>query len=429
MKILLKKARLFDPESGKARVTDILVSNGKIERIDKSISVKCQTFYAGQRYVIPGMIDLHTHLREPGREDVETIASGTRAAAKGGFTTVCSMANTKPAIDSVSGVKYIIATNATEGKVRVLPVGAVTKELKGKELTEIGKMHKAGSIAISDDGTTVMNSMIMRRAMEYCKMFDLPLFSHPEDLNLTREGMMNEGKTSTILGLRGMPAQAEEIIVSRDISLAELTGCRLHLCHITTKRSVDMIREAKKRGIAVTAEVTPHHLTFTEEDVIGYDTNFKMKPPLRTQEDIKALINGLKDGTIDCIATDHAPHLNVEKNREFALAPFGITGLETAFGALYTFLVDKKSISFSDLVASLTVKPASILKQENLGKIEKGSPADITVIDTEKEIQITEDFFISKSKNSPYLGKKLKGLPVLTLAEGKIAYKNESVFN
>ncbi len=429
MKILLKKSRLFDPESGKSRITDILINNGKVERIAKNISVKCKTFYAGQRYVVPGMIDLHTHLREPGREDVETIASGTRAAAKGGFTTVCSMANTKPAIDSVSGIKYILATNATEGKIKVLPVGAITKELQGKELTEMGKMHKAGSIAISDDGTTVMNSLIMRRAMEYCKMFDLPLLSHPEDLTLTREGMMNEGKISTILGLRGMPSQAEEIIVSRDISLAELTGCRLHLCHITTKRSVDMIREAKQRGIDVTAEVTPHHLTLTEKNVIGYDTNFKMKPPLRTQEDINALIKGLKDGTIDCIATDHAPHLNVEKNREFALAPFGITGLETAFGVLYTLLVSKKLLSFKDLVACLTVKPASILKRDDLGRIEKGSTADITVIDTEKEVLITEDFFLSKSKNSPYLGQKLKGLPVLTLAEGKIAYKNESIFN
>ncbi len=428
MKILIKKGKLYDPESGRTGLTDILISNGKIEKIAENISADGDIFEAEGSYIIPGMVDLHTHLREPGREDVETIASGTAAAAKGGFTTVCSMANTKPTIDSVSGIKYILTTTATEGKVRVLPVGAITKELRGKELTEIGKMHKAGSVAVSDDGNTVMNSLVMRRAMEYCKMFDLPLFSHAEDTDLSREGMINEGKISTILGLRGIPSQAEEIIVSRDISIAELTGCRLHLCHVTTKRSVEIIREAKQRGLNITAEVTPHHLTLTENDVIGYDTNFKIKPPLRTTQDCAALIEGLRDGTINCIATDHAPHLNVEKNREFGLAPFGITGLETAFGILYSELVMKKLLSFETLVKAMTKNPAVILNSEELGKIREGLDADITVIDTKKETTVTKDFFLSKSINSPYLGRKIKGLPVLTLAGGKIAYRDETIF-
>ncbi|MGM0568237.1 MAG: dihydroorotase [Elusimicrobiota bacterium] len=429
MKILLKGGQLIDPETASLSRADILISGGKIKKIEKNIIENCKTINLKGMYVTPGLIDLHTHLREPGREDVETIESGTRAAAKGGFTTICAMPNTNPTIDSVSGIKYVLATSAQDGCVRVLPVGAITKQLRGEKLTEIGKMHKAGSIAISDDGKTVMNSLVMRRAMEYCKMFNLPIFSHTEDLNLSLEGMINEGRISTSMGLRGIPSQAEEIIVSRDIALAELTGCRLHLCHISAERSVSMISEAKRRSLPVTAEVTPHHLTLTPEDLRGYNTNGKMKPPLRKEKDRQALIKGLKDGTIDCVATDHAPHLSVEKDSEFALAPFGITGLETAFPVLYTELVKKKIMSITELVQKMTAKPAAILQNPGLGRLKTGLDADITVIDTKKEITLNEKFFRSKSINSPYIGKKLSGIPTLTISQGKIAYKDEEIFN
>ena len=429
MKILLKGGRLIDPETASLSRADIFISGGKIKKIEKNISENCKKINLKGMYVAPGLIDLHTHLREPGREDVETIKSGTGAAAKGGFTTICAMPNTSPTIDSVSGIKYVLATNAQEGCIRVLPVGAITKQLRGKKLTEIGKMHKAGSVAISDDGTTVMNSLVMRRAMEYCKMFNLPVFSHAEDLNLSLEGMVNEGRISTSMGLKGIPSQAEEIIVSRDIALAELTGCRLHLCHISAERSVSMISEAKSRNLPVTAEVTPHHLTLTQECLRGYNTNCKMKPPLRREKDRQALIKGLKDGTIDCVATDHAPHLSVEKNSEFALAPFGITGLETAFSVLYTELVKKKIMSITDLVQKMTVKPAAILQKPGLGRLKPGLCADITVIDTEKEVTLSEKFFRSKSINSPYIGKKVSGIPALTISQGNIAYKDEEIFN
>ncbi len=429
MKILLKSGTIFDPATASLSKGDILIDKGKISQVKKSISQNCKKINLKGCLVTPGLIDLHTHLREPGREDVETIKSGTKAAAKGGFTTICAMPNTKPAIDSVSGIKYVLATSHQEGSVRVLPTGAITKGLKGKELTEIGKMHKAGSVAITDDGSTVMDSLIMRRAMEYCKMFNIPVFAHAEDLNLSREGMVNEGKISTIMGLRGIPSQSEEIIVSRDIALAQLTGCQLHLCHISAARSVSIIREAKKRGVKVSAEVTPHHLTLTQDNVCGYDTNSKMKPPLRTEADRQALIKGLKDGTLDCVATDHAPHLNVEKNSEFGLAPFGITGLETAFGVLYTDLVAKKIITVEELLLKMTINPAQILKRPDLGKIKEGNPADITVIDTKRKIKVTPDFFLSKSVNSPYIGKQLQGMPVLTYASGKKVYKDASFFN
>ncbi|MBN2406591.1 MAG: dihydroorotase [Elusimicrobia bacterium] len=425
MKILLKSGKIIDPESKKSRIADVLIESGKIKKISGRINTKARVIDAAGMIVSPGFIDLHTHLREPGNESKETITSGTLAAARGGYTTVCAMPNTDPPIDTASGVKYILTTCAQEGNIRVLSIGAITKERKGSELTEIGKMTKAGIVGISDDGTSVMNSLVMRRAMEYSKMFGLIIISHCEDLELSKNGMMNEGKISTIMGLRGIPTQAEEIMVARDISLAELTGCHLHLAHITTRRSIALIKEAKKRKINVTAEVTPHHLVLTEEDVIDYNTNCKVNPPLRTRGDRAALISALRSGIIDCIATDHAPHLDQEKNQEFDLAPFGINGLETAFPALFTNLVDRKQLTLAELIEKLTIRPANILKRSDIGRIREGANADITVIDLNKKIDVGDDFFLSRSKNSPFIGKTLKGFPVLTIYNGRIAWHDK----
>lgn len=324
-------------------------------------------------------------------------------------------------------MKYITTTCYQEGVIRVLPIGAITRGRKGEELTEIGKMKKAGIVAISDDGTSVMDAQIMRRAMEYSKMFGLMIISHSEDLNLSRGGVMNEGLVSTMLGLRGIPPQSEEVQVARDIALAELSGCHLHLAHVTTARSVTLIKEAKRRGINVTAEVTPHHLTLTEKDVIGYNTNCKVNPPLRSDPDRRALIAGLKEGIIDCVATVHAPQLATEKAREFDLAPFGIDGLETAFPVLYQELVEKGRMTLSDLVRKMSLNPASILKRENIGGLRPGMYADLTIVDLNKEKTITPGFFISRSKNSPYLGRQLKGFPVLTFYKGRTVWKDAEI--
>lgn len=428
MAILLKGGRVIDPESKRDGIADVLFVNGKIKKIGKNLKVKARVFNVRNKAVIPGLIDLHTHLREPGREDEETVATGTRAAAKGGFTTVCAMPNTSPPVDSVSGVKYILATAQQEGVIQVLSVGAITKERKGMELTEMGKMSKAGIVAVSDDGTSVVNAMVMRRAMEYSKMFNLLVISHSEDLDLSRESVMNEGRVSTILGLKGVPSQAEEVMVARDISLAELTGGNLHLAHITTQRSVSLIREAKKRRVKVTAEVTPHHLVLTEKDVLGYNTNCKVNPPLRTEPDRRALIKGLKAGIIDCIATDHAPHLNTEKNQEFDLAPFGLVGLETALPLLLDELVHKKVLSLTALIEKMSLNPARILKRKDMGRLQEGFSADVTVVDMKREKNIDNDFFISKSNNSPFIGRRLKGFSVLTFYQGKIVWQDAEVY-
>ncbi|MCD6413668.1 MAG: dihydroorotase [Elusimicrobia bacterium] len=424
MKILLKGGRVVDPSRNFSKVADVLIENGKIKKIAADINEKARTFKVGGLVVCPGLIDIHVHLREPGREDEETIATGTRAAAKGGFTTVCAMPNTNPAVDSVSGVKYILMTAAESGIVRVLPYGAITKGRRGEELTEIGKMKKAGIVGISDDGTSVMNARVMRRAMEYSKMFDIPVVSHCEDLNLSAGGVMNEGRTSTILGLRGIPPQAEEVMVARDIALAELTGARLHLAHITTKRSVALVREAKKRKIKVTAEATPHHLFFTDKFVEEYNTNAKVNPPLRSEEDRVALMEGLRDGTIDCVASDHAPHLDTEKNKEFDFAPFGVIGLETALPVVITALVKKKKLSLMDVISKMSTRPAEIIGGHDLGKLVIGGVADITVIDLNKKKKITSDFFVSKSANSPFIGKNLSGFAVLTIFGGKVVFRD-----
>jgi len=429
LKLVIRNGRVVDPKNRTDKKADVLIENGKIVKIGESsefrpgdVTRSTVTIDATGKIVVPGLIDMHTHLREPGREDEETIASGTRAAAQGGFTSVCCMPNTNPVIDSVSGVKFILTTAAQEGVVNVYPIGSITKGQKGEELAEIGKMKIAGIVGISDDGKPVMNAQIMRRALEYAKMFNLPVISHCEDLNLSMGGVMNEGFTSTILGLKGIPRQAEEIMVARDIALAELTGGKLHLAHITTSRSVELIRQAKRKKIRVTSETAPHYFSLSEEDVRGYNTNTKTNPPLRTKDDIKALCEGLADGTIDCIASDHAPHLDVEKDLEYDVAPFGIVGLETILPLVITKLVREKVLTINQVIAQLTVNPANILGLER-GSLSIGSDADLTIIDLNLKRKIGKEF-TSQSKNSPFVGWELQGFPVVTIVGGKVVMED-----
>lgn len=431
--ILITGGRLIDPGQGLDETADLLISNGKVLWIGRGKPPEKpeETFSARGMVVCPGFIDLHCHLREPGFEVKETIATGTRAAARGGFTTVCCMPNTQPSLDSQAVVEFVLNKAAKEGVVRVLPVGCITRGRQGQELSEMAELAHAGVIGFSDDGRSVENSSLLRHAMEYSLNFGLPIIEHCEDLILTRGGAMNEGQIALRLGLPGMPAVAEDNIVARDIALAELTGARLHIAHVSTRGSVELVRRAKQKGLPVTAEVTPHHLTLTEERVLGgegalphlaYDTNAKVNPPLRTRQDIEALLRGLKDGTIDAIATDHAPHTREDKMVEFASAEFGISGLETALGSLMG-LVHVGQLSLNELIATLTTGPARIIGREGLGNLKSGSPADITIFDPEAEWVVETEKFASKGKNTPLAGMVLKGKVVATLVGGEVAYQ------
>ena len=421
MKLLIKGGRVIDPANKVDRVSDILVESGRIKKVSSNIKAgtsKVKTIDASGKVVTPGLIDMHVHLREPGMEDEETIASGTRAAARGGVTSVVCMANTNPVIDNQAQVDFILLKAKDEGVVNVFLVGGVTKGLRGEELSEIGELKGAGVVAISDDGNPIMNTQIMRQALEYAKMFELPVISHCEDLNLSRGGAMNEGYMSTVLGLKGIPKEAEEIMVARDLRLARMTGGLLHIAHVSTAGSVDLIRGAKRNGIKVTCETAPHYFTLTEEAVSSFDTNTKMCPPLRTRDDVQAIREGLADGTIDCISSDHAPHLDVEKDQEYALAPFGIIGLETILPLIVTELVDKNVLVLSEAIAKMSVNPARILGL-NRGTLSQGSVADITIIDLDLAKTI-DDKFASKSKNSPFIGRRLNGFAVATIVEGEV---------
>ena len=429
--LLIKGGRIIDPSQKIDEAGSLLVAEGKIAWRGKGEEPPPQNDYevldAKGLVVCPGLIDLHSHLRQPGYEEKETISSGTRAAARGGFTTVCCMPNTNPPLDNQTAVEYIKSTAATEGVIRVLPIGCISKGRKGKELAEMGELAAAGVIAFSDDGEPALNSYIMRQALDYSRAFGLPVTDHCEDTILTEGGQMNEGVVSAKLGLRGIPNAAEDIIVARDLALAQLTGGWIHIAHTTTEGAVELIRRAKEKGIKVTAEATPHHLTLTEERVIGYDTNAKVNPPLRTERDIEALIQGLNDNTIDIIATDHAPHTEGDKLCEFALAPFGISGLETALGSLMG-LVHKKKLSLPTLIAKLTSEPARILggKGGGVGTLAVGAPADITVFDPDLEWVVDTKDFASKGKNTPLEGEKLKGRVIATIYQGKIVFKDEA---
>jgi len=418
MDILIKNGRVIDPASKLDQKADVLIGGGIIKEVKNSLKTKAATIIdAKGKLVVPGLIDVHTHLREPGHEEEETIASGTRAAARGGVTSVLCMPNTHPPLDNAPAVEFVLLKAQKEGLVNVFPIGCITKNSDGAELAEIGVLKRAGVVAISDDGNPVMNSLVMRRALEYTKMFNLAVISHCEDKDLSKNGAMNESYTSMVLGLRGIPRQSEDIMVSRDIMLAELTGGHLHVAHVSTAGSVELIRQAKAKKIKVTAETCPHYFTLSEESVTNYNTNTKMKPPLRSAEDIVAIKQGLADGTIDCIATDHAPH--TEKNKEYDLAPFGIIGLETLLGLVATELVEKKVINWAKAISLLSTNPARIFGLNSRGSLKPGSVADITIIDPDKKYKLKASDFLSKSKNSPFIDYPLQGLADMTIVGGK----------
>jgi dihydroorotase len=419
-KILIKNGLVVDPEKQKSEKLDILIEHEKISLIGSSLKViAAEIIDADGCYVCPGLIDMHVHLREPGREDEETIYSGTRAAALGGVTAVACMANTEPPIDDRAGVEFVKSKAKRDGVVNVYPIAAITKGLKGEEIAELGDLQHAGAVAVSDDGNCVMNAEVMRRAMEYSLPFNLTIIEHCEDRTLAGDGVMNEWWHSTEFGLRGIPSAAEEVIVARDTTLAEMTGAKLHIAHISTRKSVEIVRQAKKHGVRVTCEVTPHHLTLTDAAVEQYDSNMKMNPPLRTDADNAALIKGLLDGTIDCIVSDHAPHAVFEKEQEFDVAPFGVIGVQTMLSVIMTELVGKKKIPIELALAKMTTFPAKILGI-NRGKLEVGSIADVIILNPNQEITVTPEWLYGRSKNSAYLGKKFTGVATTTIVNGKI---------
>ncbi|MBI4287386.1 MAG: dihydroorotase [Chloroflexi bacterium] len=441
--LLISGGRLIDPSQGLDGAFDVLVKGGKVSWVgvgkppveDSARGETPETvFPAGGMVVCPGFIDLHCHLREPGFEEKETIATGTRAAARGGFTTICCMPNTQPALDSRATVEFVLRRAAAEGAVRVLPIGCITRGRQGQELAEMAELAEAGVVGFSDDGRPVEDSRLLRHALEYSLSFGLPIIEHCEDLALSKGGAMNEGVIALRLGIPAMPAAAEDNIVARDIGLAELTGARLHIAHVSTRGAVELVRRAKEKGLKVTAEVTPHHLSLTEERVLGneggpsihaYDTLAKVNPPLRTRQDVEALIEGLKDGTIDAVATDHAPHTQADKQVEFESAEFGISGLETALGSLMT-LVHSGQLELGELISRLTTGPARIIGREGLGSLRPGNPADIVIFDPEAEWVVEPEKFASKGKNTPLAGAVLKGKVLATLVGGQFAYREGS---
>lgn len=424
MSLLIKGGRLIDPASNTDSKLDILIKGTKISSLGKNLNVKdaTRTIDAQGKVVIPGLIDLHAHLRQPGREDKETIETASYAAAKGGFTTVLAMPNTNPVADNEGVIEFIISLNQKVGMINILPVAALTRGLRGEELSEVGQLQDAGAVALSDDGESVENSFILRKAMEYASMFNLPVISHCEDKDLSSGGVINEGYFSTILGLKAQPAIAESVMLARDLRIAQMTKVRLHIAHVTTAESVKLLSEAKRKNILVTAETCPHYFTLTDEAVVSFDTNLKVNPPLRSKEDREAIKKGLKDGTIDIIATDHAPHTEAEKDVEFDYAPFGMIGLETAFSLGLSELVSKDILSLAGLVEKMSLNPAKFLNLSNKGRLSLGCDADIVIVDLESEWTVEKDKIKSKSKNTPFIGWKLKGVIEQTICAGKEVY-------
>jgi dihydroorotase len=429
--LLLKGGRLVDPSQGLAEVGDLLITNGVIEATGRLGDVRRDGGAAPDvidcsgLIVSPGFVDVHCHLREPGREEVETIATGARAAAAGGFTAVCAMPNTDPVTDNQAAVGFIIRQAQRAGGARVYPIGAISIDQQGKTLAEFGEMVGAGAVAVSDDGKPVVSAQLMRTALEYARTFGIPVADHCEEPTLAANGAMNEGLVSARLGLKGIPAEAEEIMAIRDILLARLTGGHIHLCHMSTKGSVELIRWGKERGIKVTAEVCPHHLSLTEDAVEGYNTNAKMNPPLRTAADVAALQEAVKDGTIDVIATDHAPHHYDEKEREFADAPNGIVGLETALAVNLTWLVHRGVVDLSTLIERMACIPARLFKLPG-GTLRRGAAADVTVFDPDVSWTVDPSRFRSKGRNTPYAGQTLRGRVELTVVDGRVIHRRES---
>jgi dihydroorotase len=427
--LLVQGGRIVDPGQNLDEAGSLLISGGRIAWVGKEGPPEADydVIDAKGLIVCPGFIDLHCHLRQPGFEEKETIASGSRAAARGGFTTICCMPNTEPPLGNKETVEFVRATAEREGIIRVLPIGCVSKARKGEELTDMEGLAKAGVIGFSDDGDPVSTPELMRRALEHSLKSNLPVIDHCEDKAIAEGGQMNQGKTAAELGLKGIPDAAEENIVARDLELAETTRGWVHIAHVSTEGSVELIRQAKAKGIRVTAEVTPHHPTLTEERVRGLNASAKVNPPLRTEQDVRALIKGLNDNTIDIIATDHAPHTQADKRQPFELAPFGISGFETAFGSLMG-LVHRGDMSLVTLIAKLTTEPARILGQKyGLGTLAVGSTADVTILDPDLEWTVDTSEFYSKGKNTPLAGERLKGRVMATIYGGKIVYRDESV--
>ena len=427
-RLVIKGGRVVDPAQNLDGFYNIYVMGGRVASIKKveadtsEVGTGVDVVDATGLVVVPGLIDPHVHLREPGYEYKEDISTGAKAAAAGGFTAVMCMANTKPVNDNESVTRYIL--KKAEGQpVRVYPVGAVTQGQKGERLTEMSELKSAGCVAVSDDGVPISDPGLMRRALEYSSQFQMPVITHAEDARLVGHGSMNEGVVATRLGLKGIPNAAEDVIVARDISLAELTGGRLHVAHVSTRGAVELIRRAKERGVKVTAEATPHHLTLTDEAVIGYRTEAKMNPPLRDKEDVEALRAGIKDGTIDCVATDHAPHASIEKDVEFDKAANGIIGLETAFSVVYG-LVEEGVLTLTEAVRAMSCGPAKAFKLAG-GKLSVGSPADIAIFDLNRSWTVEPAKLKSKSKNTPWAGKELKGVAVKTILGGVVVYTKE----
>lgn len=425
MALLIKNGHLIDPAANENTGMNVLIEDGKVAAWLKAadgVPEGAEVFDASGLLVAPGFIDLHVHLREPGQEHKETIASGCAAAAAGGWTSVCPMPNTNPVNDNAAITRYMIEQAEHAGLANVFPIGAITKSSDGAELAEMGEMKAAGAVAVSDDGRPVPNAGIMRRAMQYAKDFDLPVIDHCEDKSLSAGGVMHEGRVSLLLGLKGMPALAEEIDAVRDIILARETGAHIHIAHVSTKGAIEAVRRAKNEGINVTCEVTPHHFTLTDRSVEGYDTNYKMAPPLRSEEHLEAVIEGIKDGTIDAIATDHAPHHHDEKALEFDRAPMGITGLETGVGLAFNELVHKGVIGLERLVELCSTNPARIFKLAGRGTLAPGSVADITIIDPDHKWTYRNAESRSKSRNCPFDGWEFTGRAIATIVGGRIVH-------
>jgi len=424
MKILIKNGRIIDPSINADEIQDLLIEEDKISKVAKGLTQEADKIIDAQgKWVVPGLIDLHVHFREPGFEHKETIKTGSRSAAKGGFTTVCCMPNTKPVIDSEIMVEYINLKAQREACVNVLPIGAITKGQQGEELANIGQMAKVGACAISEDGKSVVNSGLLKKAMKYASMFNIPVMSHCEDMNLVGGGSMNAGETAELLGMKGISNDSEAVIVGRDILLARSTGVHLHLCHMSTRESVQLIREAKARGEKVTAETAPHYFTLTDKAVEGYNANTKMNPPLRSEADKQAIIEALMDNTIEVIATDHAPHHVDDKNCEYDKAAFGIVGLETSVALGITSLVEKGYLTPMQLIEKMSTNPARVLGIDK-GTLQEGKIADITIIDPNVQYKINASEFESKGKNTPFDGFEVKGKAVYTIVAGKIIMEN-----